>query len=76
MARAASGIHICRDNFGVARNAGGISKNSSQKAFCQFRDLAEGWLQTNKEQTVQWVSSHVGIDGNKSANHEAKKYAK
>ena len=53
MARVAPGIHICLDNPGVACNADGIPKSSSQKAFRQFRDVAKGWLQTGKELTVQ-----------------------
>ena len=76
MARVAPGIHICLDNLGVARNAGGIPKSSSQNVFRQFRDLAEGWLQTGKELTVQWIPGHTGIEGNELANQEAKKYAK
>ena len=76
MARVAPGIHICLDNLGVARNAGGIPKSSNQKVFRQFRDLAEGWLQTGKELTVQWIPGHTGIEGNELANQEAKKYAK
>ena len=76
MARVAPGIHICLDNLGVARNAGGIPKSSSQKAFRQFRDLAEGWLQTGKELTVQWIPGHAEIEGNELADQEAKKYAK
>ncbi len=76
MAGAAPGIHICLDNLGVARNAGGIPKSSSQKAFRRFRDLDEGWLQTGKELTVQWIPDHVGIEGSELANQEAKKYAK
>ena len=51
MARVAPEIHICLDNLG-ARNASGIPKSSSQKAFRQFRDLAKGWLQTSKKLTV------------------------
>ncbi len=76
IAREAPGIHICLDNLGVARNAGRIPKSCSQKAFRQFRDLAEGWLQTGKELTAQWVPGHAGIEGNELANQEAKKYAK
>ena len=76
MARVAPGIHICLDNLGVARNAGWIPKSSSQKVFRQFRDLAEGWLQTGKELTVQWIPGHAGIEGNELADQEAKKCAK
>ena len=71
MAEVAPRIHICLDNLEVARNASGIPKSSSQKAFRQFRDLTKGWVQT-----VQWVPSHTRIKGNKLANQEAKKYAK
>lgn len=53
MARVATEIHICLENRGVACNAGGIPKSSSQKAFRQLRDLAKGWLQTGNKLTVQ-----------------------
>ena len=76
MARVAPGIHICLDNLGVARNAGWIPKSSSQKVFRQFRDLAEGWLQTGRELTVQWIPGHAGIEGNELADQLAKKCAK
>ncbi len=76
MARVAPGIHICLDNLGVARNAGYIPKSSSQKVFRQFKDLAEGWLQTGKELIVQWIPDHAGIEGNELADQGAKKYAK
>ena len=76
MARVAPGIHICLDNLGVARNAGGIPRTSSQEAFAQFRDLAKSWLQSGKELTVQWVPGHAGIEENELADRKAKKYAK
>ena len=76
MARAAPVIHICIDKLRVVQNAGQITKSSSQKAFCQFRDLADGWLQTGKEQTVQWAPGHAGIERNELADQEAKKYVK
>lgn len=69
-------IHICLDNLGVASNAGGVPKSSSQKVFRQFRDLAEGWLQTGKEMSVQWIPGHTGITESKLADKEVKKHAK
>lgn len=42
IAKIQEGIHSCLDNLGVARNAGGVPKSSSQKVFRQFRDLEEG----------------------------------
>ena len=60
----------------MARNAGEVPKSSSQKVFRQFRDLAEGWLQTGKEMSVQWIPGHTGIEGNELADQEAKKHAK
>ena len=76
MTQEVPGIYICLDNLGVARNAGGIPKGSSQKVLRQFRDLAEGWLQTGKELSVQWIPGHTGIEGNELADQEAKKQAK
>ena len=76
MAQVAPEIHICLDNLGVARNAGWIPKSSSQKVLRQFRDLAEGWLQTGSKLTVQWIPDHLGIEGNELADQEAKKCAK
>ncbi len=57
MARVAPGIHIWLDNLGVAHNACWIPKV-----------LAEGWLQTGKEITVQWIPSHAGIERNELAD--------
>lgn len=76
IAKIQEGIHICLDNLGVASNAGGVPKSSSQKVFKQFRDLAEGWLQTGKEMSVQWIPGHTGITESKLADQEVKKHAK
>lgn len=76
MARVASGIHICLDNIRVARMSSLIPMGSSQEIFKQFRILAKEWLQTGKKMTVQWIPSHVGIEGNELADKEARKQTK
>ena len=76
MARVANGIHICLDNIGVACMSSLIPEGSSQETFKHFRILAEGWPQTGKTMTVQWIPSHVGIEGNELADKEAKKQTK
>ncbi len=76
MARLAPGIHIFLDNLRVARNAGKTTKGSSQAVFKKFRDSAQGWLCTGKRLTIQWIPSHMGIEGNEIVDKEAKIYAK
>ncbi len=76
MTRVASGIHICLDDLSVAREAGNSTKGSSQATFRKFKDAANSWLQSGEKMTVQWIPSPTGIEGNKIADREAKKYAK
>ena len=76
MITVAQGIHICLDNLSVAQAVGTNTKGSSQAAFLRFRELAGNWLGTGKHLSVQWIPGHVGIEGNKLADKEAKKYAK
>lgn len=76
IARLAPRIHICLDNLGVAHNADGVSKGSSQKVFREFRDLAKDWLQSSKQLTIQWIPGHTGIEKNKLADQEARIHVK
>lgn len=52
MARVATGIHICLDNLGVARNMGRISNSFSQQSFKLFRNLVKNWSQIERKLTV------------------------
>lgn len=73
MITVAQGIHICLDNLSVAQAVGTNTKGSSQANFLRFRELEKAWLNTGKRLSVQWIPSHVGIEGNKLADKEAKR---
>lgn len=62
MAKIVFGIYICLENFKIVCNVGKISKNSSQSAFKQFKNLVKGLSQTDKELTVQWILSYTKIE--------------
>lgn len=70
-----SGIHMFTENLNVAQKAGTIPNGSSQAGFARFKEMAKRWVQQGKRTTVQWVPSHMGIQGNEKAGIEAKKYA-
>ena len=70
-----SGIHICTDNLSVAQKAGSIPNGSSQARFARFKEAARHWVQHGRRITVQWVPSHMGIQGNEKADIEAKRHA-
>lgn len=69
------GIHICTDNSSVAQKAGFIPNGSSQAGFAKFKKAAQQWIRQGRKLTVQWVPSHMGIQGNEKADIEAKKYS-
>ena len=69
-----SGIHVCTDNLSIAQKAGSIPNGSSQAGFARFKEAAQSWIQHGKRITVQWVPSHMGIQGNEKADIEAKKH--
>lgn len=75
MVEVSSGIHICTDNLNVAQKAGTIPKGSSQAGFARFKEAAQQWIRQGRKITVQWVPSHMGIQGNEKADIEAKKHA-
>lgn len=60
----------------MACNASYIYRNSSQKDFRQFKDLANFWLPTGKKMTVQLIGCYTEIEENKLSDKEAEKYAK
>ena len=77
MAQHASAIHICLDNFSVAKNAGKILEQSSQATFIKFRELAKTWLaKEGNTMTVQWIPGREGIKGNPTADTEARVHAR
>lgn len=76
MARVSPGLNICPDNLSVARNAGLTPKGSTQEVFKRFRETAKNWLQTGKRMSVQWITGHMGIEGNEIADNETKIHAK
>ncbi len=75
MFRAISGIHVCTDNLSIAQKAGSVPNGSSQVRFARFKEAARHWIRQGGKITVQWVPSHMGIQGNEKADIEAKKHA-
>lgn len=68
-----SGINIFTYNLSVAQKAGFIPKGSSQAGFARFKEGSPTLGPAKKMITVQWVPSHVGIQGNEEADIKAKK---
>lgn len=56
------------DEEGRAPACGAMHNTTRQR---QFRVLAESWLQSGKELTVQWIPGHAGIEGNELADQDA-----
>ncbi len=49
----ASELYVCTNNLHIAKEAGLVSKSSSQGAFIRFREGVKCWLQKGKKESVQ-----------------------